>query len=125
MAHTAKELVLQPQSELMEFRIFLWEQGYELIAENMVYEDGKYYPMMRVVYRGEKCGKPDRLALKYGEKLLAQKHPLLGQYLQWQKKQKEQILQQVVKNAKQDISGRIRELQQELVDIEKALNRMA
>ena len=34
-------LVLQPQSELYEFRRYLEEQGYRLLAENMVKEDGK------------------------------------------------------------------------------------
>lgn len=124
VAHTAKELILQPQSELMEFRKFLWESGYEITAENMVFEDGKYYPMMRVVYQGKKSGEPDRLALKYGEKLLAQKHPVLCQYLEWQKKQKKQILEQLEKHAKQDISDRRDELKRELSDIKLALEMM-
>lgn len=41
-------LVLQPQSEILEFRQFLLQQGYGLLAEEMVKEDGKYYPMMMV-----------------------------------------------------------------------------
>ena len=81
VAHTAKELILQPQSEVMEFRKFLWESGYTIVAEDMVLEDGKYYPMMRVVYENAQKEIPDVLALKYGEKLLEQKHPVLKQYL--------------------------------------------
>lgn len=44
-------LVLQPQSEVEEFRYYLKGQGYELLAEDMVYEDGKFYPMMKVCKR--------------------------------------------------------------------------
>lgn len=44
-----KELVLQPQSDLPHFRKFLDDNGYEIIDENMIYEDGKYYPMMKVI----------------------------------------------------------------------------
>lgn len=45
-AGTARKLVLQPQSEITAFREFLLRQGYRIVAEDMVLEDGKYYPMM-------------------------------------------------------------------------------
>ena len=48
VAREAKRLVLQPQSEIAAFRGFLWRNGYRIEAEEMVYEDGKYYPMMAV-----------------------------------------------------------------------------
>ena len=44
-----KELILQPQSEIGEFRKYLRINGYHIIKEDMVFEDGKYYPMMKVV----------------------------------------------------------------------------
>lgn len=43
------ELILQPQSEVEAFRRWLREQGYRITDEKMVEEDGKFYPMMRVV----------------------------------------------------------------------------
>lgn len=42
------ELVLQPQSELHMVRSYLRENGFLITAEDMVSEDGKFYPMMRV-----------------------------------------------------------------------------
>ena len=39
---SAKELILQPQSEIAEVRIWLYEQGYEIVEEHMVFEEGKY-----------------------------------------------------------------------------------
>lgn len=124
VAHTAKELILQPQSEIMEFRKFLWESGYSITAEDMVLEDGKYYPMMRVVYEKSGAEMPDVLALKYGEKLLEQKHPVLKQYLLWQKMQKEQILANLQKNAKKDVSSREEEIKEELCHIANALEKI-
>ena len=44
-----KELILQPQSEIGHFRRFLAENGYTVIKEDIVEEDGKYYPMMKAV----------------------------------------------------------------------------
>lgn len=48
-----QELILQPQSEIPAFRAYLRQAGYVTVAENMIYEDGKYYPMMKVVPRGK------------------------------------------------------------------------
>lgn len=124
VAHTAKELILQPQSEVMEFRKFLWESGYTIVAEDMVLEDGKYYPMMRVVYENAQKEIPDVLALKYGEKLLEQKHPVLKQYLLWQKMQKEKILGNLQKNAKKDVSSRKEDIEEELSYIAHALEKI-
>lgn len=44
-----QELVLQPQSEWEELRAFLYEQAYLIVEENMVLEEGKYYPVLRAV----------------------------------------------------------------------------
>lgn len=49
-----EEFVLQPQSEISKVRQFVREIGYHIEKENMILEDGKFYPMMKVV-RGEVC----------------------------------------------------------------------
>lgn len=49
-----EEFVLQPQSEISKVRQFVREMGYHIEKENMILEDGKFYPMMKVV-RGEVC----------------------------------------------------------------------
>ncbi len=41
-----RQVVLQPQSELDEVRRYLREKGYLIDREDMICEDGKYYPMM-------------------------------------------------------------------------------
>ncbi len=43
------EMILQPQSELMQFRVFLREQDYKITQERIVCEDGKYYFAFRVL----------------------------------------------------------------------------
>lgn len=44
-----KELILQPQSELWLVREFIRQSGFLLVEEDMVEEDGKYYPVMRIL----------------------------------------------------------------------------
>lgn len=47
-----QELVLQPQSELEQFRRFLRESGYGILDEEMLKEDGKFYQIIRAVPGG-------------------------------------------------------------------------
>ena len=51
---TMKELILQPQSDLEYVRRWLRNHEFVIDAESIVYEDGKYYPMMRVIPDGRK-----------------------------------------------------------------------
>lgn len=44
------ELILQPQSELPEFRRFLKTAGFKLLDEQILCEEGKYYFLMKVKY---------------------------------------------------------------------------
>ena len=46
-AKSFRELILQPQSEIASFRKFLREAGFIIASENMVLEEGKFYPMMK------------------------------------------------------------------------------
>lgn len=52
------EMILQPQSELMKFRVFLREQGYKIAQERIVCGDGKYYFAFRVLTGMEESAKP-------------------------------------------------------------------
>ena len=94
-----KELVLQPQSEIWLVREFLRGQGFIIDREDMVMEDGKYYPILHVcvakkatvdIERNENS-KEQAVFDKYGEKLLKQKHPVLKEYLLWEKGLLQQI----------------------------------
>ena len=44
-----KQCILQPQSEIQKVRKYLRENDFKIIEEKMVFEDGKYYPMMKAV----------------------------------------------------------------------------
>lgn len=49
LVSSMKQVILQPQSELAEVRSYLRKKGYLIDKEDLVYEDGKYYPMMRAL----------------------------------------------------------------------------
>ena len=81
-----EELILQPQSELAKVRRYLEEHRFRIVAEDMVEEDGKYYPMMKVIPTEQKGlyaeGVPAaEEELEYGKYLLEKGHPVMGEYL--------------------------------------------
>lgn len=114
-----KEFILQPQSELGKVRKYLQENEYCVVAENMVFEDGKFYPMMKVV--NGKTASYSEMELQYGKYLLAEKHPVLQEFLKKEASTKEQILHNLNVEAGEHIRTRYEEVQTELALIHKAL----
>ncbi len=113
VCQSAKELILQPQSEIEHVREFLREKGYTILAEDMVYEDGKFYPMMKVQYQGENVEEL-KLSDLYGGLLLQNRHPVLKTFLE-----KERLIYTGIKEnlAKQPASEKIRMRLAEVEDI--------
>lgn len=75
----AKELILQPQSEIRGLRHYLQDNGFLIVSEAMVYEDNKYYPMMKAE-RGKMHWERE-IDFIYGRILLREQHPVLHQFL--------------------------------------------
>ncbi len=109
-----RELILQPQSEIPHFRTFLMEEGYFLMDENIIYEEGKYYFMMKVRWLGEMSEDAVRaqvreswkaddaasgLAGQLGPILLYRKCPLLLNYVEWQLAEHRKIAKQLEQEA--------------------------
>ena len=116
-----REMILAPQSEICEFRKFLADHGFEIVAENMVFEDGKYYPAMRAVH-GE-MPLWQEVELQYGKYLLEEKHPVLQEYLKEKEKTCKKIQEKLAADGKkaEKITARQKELEDELRLIGQAL----
>ena len=144
-----EELILQPQSEIPALRAYLRRAGYRTLAENMVYEDGKYYPMMKVAAGKEqpgdrrakerqimgpetdrgrqlcpgesaRCGASDgenagdmTLQDYFGGLLLAERHPVLRQYLLDEQRNNRLILERLRTDAAESSRTRQRILELE------------
>lgn len=97
-----QELVLQPQSEIPEFRRWIRESGYRITAEDLVWEGNHFYPVMKVIpvsgeevtkelpgtadaapfWEGGEAAKGETtLEDRWGGLLMVQRHPLLGELL--------------------------------------------
>lgn len=143
-----KECILQPQSEIAKVRAFLLKEGFLFLAEDMVLEDGKFYPMMKVKppvrkgqqnievsgsglsYAEEACGAgqkecPHRgwsdVEICYGRLLLEGKHPVLKQFLGKEIQLKTKILKNLEGQDSEHARQRMRELYQELSQAQKGM----
>lgn len=115
----AEELVLQPQSEIGHFRRFLAEQGLCIAAEDMVEEDGKYYPMMKVVHGSMEYASDAEYL--YGRELLKQKNPILKEYLKREQANAENLTERLKDSVTDSAKKRLEELKKEIRDRNEAL----
>lgn len=49
VTNSFEEIVISPQSLMTELRTGIRDDGFVILDENMVYEDGKFYPILRMV----------------------------------------------------------------------------
>ncbi len=131
-----RELILQPQSEIEEFRRFLRENAYLIQEEEILEEDGKFYQVMRAVPAGRQtagehgtvCGGNEtvtrirwlvgqqelpgkelcKLEDRYGPVNLNKKTSVLLSYLSREEQIYGEILENLRKNGLSDDKRRIR-----------------
>jgi len=120
------EIILQPQSEIHLVRKYLRENGFHIIAEDMIYEEGKYYPILKAV-PCEKCNEIQRVASDekqqlfdyFGKLLLENKNQVLIQYLSDKEKENVAIMDSIAQ-----IGQRTRTQSIRLKEIETQLSRI-
>lgn len=133
-------LVLQPQSELFLVRNYLRTRGFVIRKEDMILEDGKFYPMMLVETKGSgidcdgelKEGGTaeaeadrayrERLEDEFGPCLIKDRHPVLLQYLDWWEGQQNKILKEAAaypercRQVEEEL-GRIRDVRRKMYEV--------
>ena len=125
------EMILQPQSDIPHFRRFIQSQEFQIVEEKMVEEEGKFYPMMRVV---RTCPEGDgnenlvseaapyTLEEAFGKFLLKEHNPVLYRYLLREERIRADILKQLQAAPQAEaVTARIREVKEEAQLIKAAL----
>ena len=116
-----KELILQPQSEIPEVRMWLYEQGYEIVEEHMVFEDGKYYPMFKAV-KNSQAEKLTDLEYKFGKLSVLEEKSVLKAYLVREIANKQTILKKLNEENTEKSRNRIEQIAAILTELEGMLN---
>lgn len=93
-----EELILQPQSEITLVREFLRMRNFQILDEDMILEDGKYYPMMKVIKQKaaeQTKDVPQNVADAFGPILLQKRHPVLKEWLERELKTTDTVMEQL------------------------------
>ncbi len=125
MWDSVRRLILSPQSELQKVRHFLSQEGFCILRETMVKDEGKYYTVMEAGRGTMEYG--NEAQYLYGACLIREKHPVLREYLQKEKNRVEAILAHVTAPEGPATRGQEaarRSLTEELQWIEEALDEM-
>lgn len=85
------QLILSPQSELAEFRIYLKNNNIHIINEVMLKEDNQYYVIMDCRYDELKQMAEDQ----FGKKLLEHRDPVLKEFLHRELKLTNRIMEKL------------------------------
>lgn len=85
MLDTVKELILSPHTEIHLVRHYLIENGYDIVREEMVYDMGKYYTVIKAVHTEDESVKnlydSDKYNYIYGRLLLKDRSKVFMEFL--------------------------------------------
>ena len=125
-----KSLVLSPHSDIPLVRAFLCEEGFVIKDEEMVFDEGKYYVIIRCTYAG-KVATISELEREYGPCLIQKKHPVLIEYLNAEIQKMNEIeghlskeLESANENRTESIKNRIEEIDTKILGMKKILSSM-
>lgn len=115
------ELVLQPQSEVREVRVFLEHIGFEIQREEMLVDEGKYYVMMKAKRVEISQALEREVFYRYGKYLLENRNLCLYQFLQRELENFENIRRKIQGNTSEKCRQKIEKLQEDITFCKEAL----
>ena len=92
-------LVLQPAQNPEVLREYLYNNGYEIINEDLCYDEGIFYELFKVKKIKENNKKLDPIYYEFSPILIKNKNPLFNSYLDFKKEKYEKILEYIKDNS--------------------------
>lgn len=96
VAREASEIIMEPQSEVAALRHYLQDNGLRIISENMICEDGKFYPLIKAVHGDMTWDR--EIYFRYGKILLREENPVLHEFLVIEKGYLSNLLKELAEN---------------------------
>lgn len=115
-----REIILGPQSEYESLRNYLGQRGITIAGEDLISEDGKYYPVLRCIPGGEPYALIETEA-RFGPCLFAARHPVLKEQLAEIQEKTEELLEKLMASDSLKAKRRTEELKEEMLLIKAAL----
>lgn len=107
-----QEFILQPQSEIYQVRQYLQENGYRILEEKFLQEDGKYYTIIKAIKGTMEALSP--VYLQYGKQLLEKKDPVLKKFLLKEQLQYLKIRDKLLEKNTSSSIERLKEIEKKL-----------
>ncbi|MBB6624315.1 tRNA (adenine(22)-N(1))-methyltransferase [Clostridium gasigenes] len=98
-------LILQPAQNPEGLREYLYTNDYEIIAEDLCKDDGKYYELFKVKRKKDENTELDSIYYEISPKLLMSKHPLMKEYLESKLENYNKILEAVSTEVNSDLAN--------------------
>ena len=118
VVNAGKEFILQPQSEIFKVRHFLHDNGYAIVKEQIVKEEGKYYFIIKALPGQQQY--EEEFLYEYGECLLREKSPLMLEYLEREMNKYHKIMESLEENSSEASQVRRQEMKSCILKLEKA-----
>ena len=119
------ELILSPQSEIEEVRHFLRTSDFQIVDEEMMIEDGKYYNIIKAIYLENATDDQEvdtnKVYDRYGKLLIQKKSPVLLRYSEERIEKLEGIYCKLSKETGDSIIDRMAEINSEVDELAKVI----
>ena len=116
-----KSLILSPQSEVIEVRRYLLDHGFDICSEDMVFDEGKYYTIIKAGHASGEINPWSYIEKKYGRYLLRSGKAVVAEYLEKERNTFELILERLKEAGTEKAAERIPEVEKELSAVSEAI----
>lgn len=113
------KLILSPHLDTYQVRLSIHDLGYRIINEDLVFEDGKYYPVIVAVKGREKYER--EMDYRFGKCLIDEKHFLLKDLLEKNKEEYLEILYRLKGLDNKNTNERKHEIEEKIAEIEEVM----
>lgn len=113
---SVQELILQPQSDIDLVRRYLAKHQFRIVEEDIVLDEGKYYPMMKALH-GE-MAMPEEEELRYGLASCQRSPEVLREYLRKEYQKTLEIMERLRQHGRAD-SERMSQLEAQMNCLER------
>lgn len=89
-----KELILQPQKSVHKLRMYLAENGFKIIEDEMIKEDGRYYSIIKAI-KGQETTPYTKKEYLFGRFDINKKNNILKEYIEQELYKMEIVLKNI------------------------------
>ena len=119
-----KTIILQPAQNPEVLRKYLYNNNYQIIQEDLCFDEGIFYELFKVKYGEGECRTYNPIDYEISKKLISENHPLIKEFLKFKENKYLKIIEHIndssesAKERKEDINCKLRLIQKILKEEE-------